>query len=129
MTRERSRGGRGIAPGLELVPTTRLLDQPVDAWLSLGPGDRILVRAGETVAPGTPLAERLRDARLADAPMNGPMRPGDRWTLTPGSPGPRPAVAHGELLYESGGRWRMAAGDRPEPFESPVAGIVRMPTR
>jgi hypothetical protein len=125
MTRDRGRGGRAIAPGLELVPTTTLVEQPVDAWLPLGPGDRILVTAGETVAPGTPLAERLRDARLADAPMNGPMRPGDRWTLTPGAAGPRPAVAHGEVLYEAGGRWRMAAGDRPEPFESPVAGIVR----
>jgi hypothetical protein len=125
VSRDRSRGGRAIAPGLELVATTTLVEQPVDAWLSLGPGDRILVSAGETVAPGTALAERLRDARLAEAPMNGPMRPGDRWTLKPGAPGPRPGVAHGELLYESGGRWRMAAGDRPEPLDSPVAGIVR----
>jgi hypothetical protein len=114
-----------MAPGLELIPTTALIEQPIDAWLALGPGDRILVSVGETVAPGTALAERLRDARLAETPTNGPMRPGDRWTLKPGAPGPRPAAAHGELLYESGGRWRMAAGDRPEPLDSPVAGIVR----
>jgi hypothetical protein len=126
MSRDRGRAaGRTVAPGIELVPATTLIERPVDAWLPLGPGDRILVSVGETVAPGTLLAERLRDARLADVPMDGPMRPGDWWSLKPGAPGPRPGAAHGELLFESGGRWRMAAGDRPEPLDSPVAGIVR----
>jgi hypothetical protein len=116
---------RSTPPGIELVATTTLVEQPVNAWLPLGPGDRILVKAGETVAPGTALAERLRDARLAETATNGSTRPGDPWKLTPGAPGPRPGAALGEYLYESGGRWRIAAGDRPEPLESPVAGIVR----
>jgi hypothetical protein len=123
MTLARSR--KSPAPGIELVPTTTLIEQPVDMWLNLGPGDQILVTAGETVAPGTPLAERLRDARLAETATNGSTRPGDPWTLKPGASGPRPGAALGEYLYESGGRWRIAAGDRPEPFDSPVAGIVR----
>ena len=123
MTASRSR--RSMAPGIELVQTTTLVEQPVDTWLGLGPGDRVLVSIGESVAPGTAIAERLRDARLAETASNGSTRPGDPWTLKPGAPGPRPGAALGEYLYESGGRWRIAAGDRPEPLDSPVAGIVR----
>ena len=44
MTRERGRSAsRAVAPGLELIATTALIERPVDAWLALGPGDRILV--------------------------------------------------------------------------------------
>ena len=31
----------------------------------------------------------------------------------------------GELLFRSGGRWRIAAGERGDPLEAPFAGVVR----
>ena len=118
--------GRTPPPGHELVPLASLVERPVDAWLALNPGDRPLVAAGESVLPGAPLAERLRDPRLIEVAGGGHMRPGGRWAATPGGNGRgRSGEPQGELLYESGGRWRIASGEHPEPLDSPVAGIIR----
>jgi hypothetical protein len=138
--------------GLELVARRRLTASPVDVTFRLAPGDRPLVAVGESVGPGTPLAERLRDAHAAtvDAPAGAALRPGDRWPLEgghhvieseelTGAGGARSTVRParralgrrrptgpiGELLFESGGRWRLASGEHAEPVDSSVAGIVR----
>jgi hypothetical protein len=135
------------ALGLELVVARSLLVSPVEVAFRLRPGDRPLVAVGESITPGAPLVERLRDARIAmfEAPGDVALRPGDRWPLEGGhQPIPsdqltgaggaqprrvggrgRAQGAAGELLFESAGRWRLATGDHAEPVESPVAGIVR----
>ena len=47
----------------------------------------------------------------------------------PASPAARlrrgPAAETGELLYEHGGHWALAAGEHAEPIECPLAGVVR----
>jgi hypothetical protein len=103
-----------MTTGLGLVSARPLLDGALDVTFRLGPGDRPLVAAGETIVPGTPVAERLRDGRLAEMaiPAGSLPRPGLR-------------VAEGELLFEWRGRWRVASGEMTEPIETPVAGIVR----
>ncbi|MEO5703393.1 MAG: hypothetical protein ABIZ52_08150 [Candidatus Limnocylindrales bacterium] len=115
--------------GRELLATRTLLASPVDAFFGLHPGDRALVNAGEAVGRGQPLIEHYRDPRTivlaTDLGTDGPAAPGERWTETPGrrtneadtSPG-------GELLFRSGGKWRIAGGDRPDPIEAPFAGIA-----
>lgn len=115
------------APGIDLIPRRPLLQRQVDAWIALEPGDRPLVSAGDSVVPGTPLAEHLRDARLVETVVgSGGLRPGDRWrgdaTAANRKRGHPP---EGELLFESGGRWWVVAGEHSEPIESPVSGIVR----
>jgi hypothetical protein len=126
--------------GYGLVPARRLLEPSPIARFALGPGDRILVAAGDVVVPGTGLAERQRDPRKADGPpVSGaivtehPLRPGDWW---PGNgheaAGPlrrgRPRTPAGELLHPSGQRWRIASGDHVDLFEAPAAGTVREAT-
>ncbi|HXI46917.1 MAG TPA: hypothetical protein VNH13_11495 [Candidatus Acidoferrales bacterium] len=115
--------------GLDLVPLRSLFIDPVDAWFDLHPGDKALVVDGEAVAAGVPLADRLRDARTAV--VNGPHAddpsavPGRRWT--PSGNGAHPqgdGERAGELLFRSGGRWRIGAGDHAEPVEAPFPGTV-----
>jgi hypothetical protein len=115
------------APGLELVRERAFLETALDVTLPLRPGDRPRVSAGESVIAGTPIVDRLRDARLVEQPSPGPGRPGDRWTGDLGGEGRRAkeAPGEGELLFESNGRWRIAAGEHVDQLESPVAGIVR----
>jgi hypothetical protein len=81
--------------------------------------------------PGAAIAERLRDPRVVDlAPgvAEDTARPGDRW-MTTGRPTGRlrrgAGANAGELLYEHGGHWVLAAGDHAEPIESPLTGVVR----
>ena len=102
------------ADDLGLVPVRPLSEGPVEIVFGLGPGDRALVEAGESVVAGTPIAERARDPRLIDlvVPETNETRPGGH-------------VAVGELLFEWHGRWRVAAAELHEPIETPVAGIVR----
>jgi hypothetical protein len=133
----RSRGSRAAvasrsveatqpAAGLELVLRRRLIEQPVEAWLPLSPGDRPIVSAGDAVTTGTTIAERLREARVIETGRDVDLQPGDRWSgnsLTPsGRVGPE---AQGELLFESDGRWRVASGEQHEPLESPASGVIR----
>ena len=103
-----------MIPGLGLVAARPLLDGALDVTFRLGPGDRSLVAAGESIVAGTPIAERLRDGRLTEMaiPSGSLPRPGMR-------------IAEGELLFEWRGRWRVASGEMTEPIETPVAGIVR----
>ncbi len=122
--------GDDLAPGFELVAARTLLSGPVVAQIDLAPGDRALVGQGETVVAGTPIAERLRDAVLADVPVlpgEDPRRPGDRLSGDHGAGRSirRAAAAAGELVFRSGRRWRVATGEVADPIEAPAAGIVR----
>lgn len=115
--------------GIELVAARRLVVPGLVAWFELAPGDRALVAAGDAVAAGAPLAERLRDPRLAEAGAHrdDARRPGE-WIA--GGAGQRPSRrrAHqpaGELLYTAGGRWRLASGELIDALEAPASGIVR----
>jgi hypothetical protein len=125
-----SRTAVSDAPGVELVARRRLLLSPVDAFFRLHPGDRSLVKEGEAVGRGQPILEHYREPRTlvvpgSNAEGNQPA-PGDRWTAPGGGRAVREAhgAAGGELLFRSGGRWRVASGERAEPLESPVAGVV-----
>lgn len=99
---------------LGLVRRRRLLEDALDVTFPLGPGDRPLVAAGESVVAGTPIIERVRDVRLLDrvVPPSAEPRPGGR-------------VPEGELLFAWRGRWRIAGGELTEPVDSPLDGIVR----
>lgn len=101
-------------PDLGIVRMRRLLEGPVDVTIPLAPGDRALVAAGESVVPGAPIVERIRDPRLIDA-------------VVPDTSAPAPGghIADGELLFEWRGRWRVVSGEVTEPVDSPVAGIVK----
>ena len=102
------------AADLGLVRLRRLVEGPVDVTFPLAPGDRALVAVGESVVPGAPIIERVRDPRLLDV-------------VVPESSAPEPGghIADGELLFDWRGRWRVAGGDVSEPIDSPIAGIVR----
>lgn len=113
--------------GIALVGRRRLTISPVDAFFRLHPGDRALVKEGEAVGRGQPILEHYREPRtLVVAAQSGeghqPL-PGDR-AAPLGSRAQDGQHLDGEFLFRSGGRWRIASGERPEPLESPVAGVV-----
>jgi hypothetical protein len=118
-----------IAAGLVHVPSRPFLVGSITSWVELAPGDRALVAPGEAVIAGTPLAERLRDAQLTDAPTlagDDPRKPGDRISAEAGGRViRRAAAAAGELVFRSGRRWRVASGETSDPIEAPGSGIVR----
>lgn len=115
--------------GMALLASRTLVASPIDAFFGLHPGDRALVKAGEAVGRGQPILEHYRDPRTiviaADDAANGQGAPGERWTeptgrrATEGEP-----TTAGELLFRSGGKWRIAGGDRPDPIEAPFTGVV-----
>jgi hypothetical protein len=116
---------------LEFVPRRTVVEGPTEVRFTLRPGDRSLVGPGEALVPGSRIADRLRDARLIEVgagPVPEDARPGDRWapaTPTAGIPLRRGhGVAAGELLFEMGGHWRMAAGEHSEPIDTPISGVV-----
>ena len=118
--------------GLDLVARRTVIEPAVSVGFPLAPGDRALVAVGDTVVAGAPIAERLRDARLAELPPGAVAdgaRIGDRWTAADASAGRGRrggiGVEAGELLYEHAGRWLVAGGDHTESVETPVAGVVR----
>lgn len=118
-----------LLSGLGLVTRRQLVASPIDALFPLRPGDRPLVKAGEAVSRGQPLIEHYRDPRTivvtAVERGDGPPAPGERWSEPQGRRGHEgDAAAGGELLFRSGGRWRIAGGDRPDPIEAPFAGVV-----
>jgi hypothetical protein len=103
---------------------------PIDLRFPLQPGDRPLVKEGEAVSRGQPIVDHVREPRtivVAGPAFAGsrPSTPGDRWTAPPGRRA-RDGEAHpeGELLFRSGGRWRVASGERAEALEAPSAGVV-----
>ena len=114
--------------GIELVARRKLLVSPIDAFFRLHPGDRPLVKAGEAVSRGQPILEHHREARtivthgLVGDP--GDVGPGDHWDEPVGRRREGGHSAGGELLFRSGGRWRIAGGDRFDPLETPFAGVV-----
>jgi hypothetical protein len=121
-------GTRDLA-GIEVVARRDIRISPVDAFFRLHPGDRPLVIAGEAVGRAQPILERHRDPRtiVVAGPIgeDGLAGPGDRWSEPPGRGGRETeGPSGGELLFRSGGRWRIAGGDRPDTLESPFAGVV-----
>jgi hypothetical protein len=121
----------GSGDGLELVAVRQLLRPAPLVWLALASGDRPVVAEGESVLAGALLAERVRDAVVADIPADAvapEMGPGGWWEddgRRHGLRRTRAGVADGELLYRVDGDWRIATGPRPEQLEAPTAGIVR----
>ncbi len=119
------------ARGLDLVGCRPIVRGPIEVSFRLRPGDRALVAAGDVIVAGTTIVERLRDPRLVQlGPGATPedARSGDRWMST-GTTNVRlrrgDAAASGELLYEHGGRWAVAAGEHPEAVDCPMNGVVR----
>jgi hypothetical protein len=121
-----------IEPGLRLVPV-RATRRPLSLIrLALAPGDRPLVAAGDAVAAGAAIAERLRDGRTDTVRLPSQevasVRPGDWLAPMPASGGSRigrrARSRSGELLFAASGQWRLATGDRVEVLEAPVAGSV-----
>ena len=116
--------------GIDLVARRSLLAPSIVMGFRLHPGDRPLVVPGETVVPGTTIAQRIRDARLVELPASATgegARPGRRWDANGSGSRLRrgPAVESGELVFEQGGRWTLATGEHEEPVDCPVAGVVR----
>jgi hypothetical protein len=121
-------GEVAVPAGLSLVHVRPILIGPVETTFALRPGDRPRVAHGEAVVRGAPLADRLRDPRTAV--VAGPVEadaaiPGDEWLPPPTRRHGEPVPDRGELLFQSGGRWRIGTGDHLEPLEAPFAGIVR----
>jgi hypothetical protein len=122
-----------IDTGIDLVSRRTLIEGPTEVRFPMRPGDRALVKVGDTVVPGTRLVERLRDSHLIEVPATGidtDARPGDRWVpVVPPTPGvaarPGSGPSTGEFLFEAGGRWRVSAGEHLEQVETPVAGVIR----
>jgi hypothetical protein len=115
--------------GIALVARRTVVATPLDAFFPLHPGDRPLVKAGEAVGRGQRILEHYRDARTivvsSLAHDDGPPAPGERWSEPTGRRGrDGDPEAGGELLFRSGGRWRIAGGERPDAIESPFAGVV-----
>ncbi len=121
-----------VAPdqaGLELVARRSILLSPIDVLFPLHPGDRPLVLEGEAVGRGQPIVDHVRESRTIVSAGPGSdgraVAPGDRWMAPPGRQAREgEARAEGELLFRSGGRWRIATGERAESVEAPSAGVV-----
>lgn len=115
-----------LASGLDLVRLRALTVDGIEARFPLQPGERDLVAIGESVVRGAALADRLREARtdVAAGPLGRSGIPGG-WWQGPVARRPRARrTVQGELLFRSGGHWRIAAGDPAEPLEAPFRGIV-----
>jgi hypothetical protein len=115
--------------GLELIARRSLMMSPIDLVFPLQPGDRPLVKEGEAVGRGQPIVDHVREPRTIVVTGVGtpeePGTPGEQWTAAPSRrPREGEAAAEGELLFRSGGRWRVATGDRAEALEAPSAGVV-----
>ncbi len=115
--------------GLELVARRSIHFSPIDVLFPLRPGDRPLVLEGEAVGRGQPIADYIREPRTIVSQVPGAdgrvAAPGERWMAPPGRQvREREARAEGELLFRSGGRWRIATGERAESLEAPSAGVV-----
>ena len=138
---------RSAATGLELVGSRPLVVRGPTVWLPLGLGDRVIVRPGDVVESGAPLAERVRDPSLhavGGAARRRRSVVGNAAAVTDGAaigePGPEidsgpvrhsgdwhaPAEGEaGELIADFGSGWRMATGEASEVLEAPAAGTIR----
>jgi hypothetical protein len=113
--------------GLDLVRLRTVVAGPIVAWFQLRPGERALVTPGEAVVRGAPIAERIREARTEVVDASVGAQPGAWWSAQSGRRR-ADAASQGELLFRSGGRWRIGAGEQTEPLEAPFGGIVRSVT-
>jgi hypothetical protein len=115
---------------LELVPARPLLVPRPRIRLELQPGDRVTVGVGEVVHGGEVVAERIRDPRLVEAdglrdglahgvPLPGTWLPGEHARA-----GRHVGAPAGELLFEHGGRRRLATGPHPDRLHAPADGRV-----
>ena len=116
--------------GLDLVTSRPLVSEAIEIGFRLAPGDRPIVAPGDAIVAGTPIAERLRDARLVPLPggtTGEDLNPGDRWSA--GEPAGRlrrsAGVDAGELVFRHGGHWSVAVGDHVEAVECPTPGVIR----
>jgi hypothetical protein len=126
----RANGAGSDQEGLALVSRRELVTRPVDIFFGLRPGDRPLVQVGEAVSRGQAIIERYRDVRtiVTDVAPGGtePAQPGQHQSEAGGRQGRNgEPPTGGELLFRSGGRWRLAGGERPEPVEAPFGGVVQ----
>ncbi len=114
------RAPQELAPGLALVRVHRLTLHDPLVRFPLAVGDRPLVRAGDVVSPGAPLAERTAEATLVDAgtAATGAASRSGAWVAAADGSG-------GELVTRADGRWRMAVGTAVDALEAPAAGVVR----
>ena len=113
---------------LDLVPPRALLVSRPRVRLELQPGDHVLAEIGDAVHAGDVLAERIRDPRLVEVVM--PRHGADQGIPLPGTwlpgeharPGGRAGTPAGELLFEHGGRRRLATGPHPDHLSAPADG-------
>ena len=96
---------------IELVAARRLVTDTPVVRFGLAPGDHALVRTGQTIEPGDPLLERVRDARLEDVlprPAGLPVSPADASTngapADAGGQGPAPTTWP-TAVAKTGDRW------------------------
>jgi hypothetical protein len=108
--------------GLLLVGARPLLVGEPRVRVPLRPGDRIVANAGANVVAGDLLAERVRDPRLVEAA--GGLAASHPGAWIPAEPGRRGTAPAGELLFEHGGRRRIATGPHPDLVAAPAAGRV-----
>jgi len=114
----------GHVSGSSFVTARPLLVVEPRVRIPLLPGDRIVATAGAHVVAGDLLAERVRDPRLVESDVEesaGTSHPG-AWI--PAEPGRRGTAPAGELLFEHGGRRRIATGPHPDLVTAPTAGRV-----
>jgi len=115
---------------LELVPARTLFVSRPRIRLELQPGDRVTAVVGDLVHVGDVVAERIRDARLVE--VAGPRDGADQGIPLPGTwlpgehahAGRRAGAPAGELLFEHGGRRRLASGPHPDRLYAPADGRV-----
>jgi hypothetical protein len=148
------RRSAGHPPGLDLVGSRPLVLRGPLVWLPLGIGDRVIVRPGDIVEGGAPLAERVRDPSLHSVSGPGRRRGGSAGAASAknggsnggsngkadGAGSPLAAavpVRHsgdwhapadgeaGELIADLGSGWRMATGTASEVLEAPAAGTIK----
>jgi hypothetical protein len=108
---------------LFVIPRPLLVGAP-RVRVPLRPGDRIMATAGASVVAGDLLAERVRDARLVETAGDGRSATSHPGTWIPAEPGRRGTAPAGELLFEHGGRRRIATGPHPDLVAAPAAGRV-----
>ncbi len=115
-----------VTGGLDLVRSRAVVRDAVEAWFALQPGERAVPAVGESVVRGALLAERLRDARtdVATGPAAADGAPGEWWSGPPARGRGAGRSVEGELMFRSGGQWRIATGDPAEPLEAPFDGLV-----
>ena len=96
---------------IELVAARRLITDTPVVRFGLAPGDHALVSTGQTIEPGDPLLERVRDARLEDVlprPAGLPVSPADASTngapAEAGGQGPAPTTWP-TAVAKTGDRW------------------------